>query len=478
MRLPQPRSLNGRLLLGLAVLVAPLLAALVTAVLELRQLSESSSKLVVEGIRATRLAQELYEQTASLERRVRYYQVLRDAKLLEAYRTEDTRVDGVERELQASLRTPSAQATLWRYAALREDIAARLASAADSKAGLDTILAGFARLEGLASDLSRQANAQIDGELEALRSGTRRAQQRLFWEVALLAALSALATLAFSIGLGRPLRQIDQAIARIGRGPVLEPIHIDGPVDLEKLGHQLEWLRTRLLEVAEERNKFLRHMSHELKTPLANIREGTELLLDGAVGHLTAEQHEVTGILRENSLNLQRLIENLLSYSAWQSSSGGLELSTFRLRQLAQQVIKNQQLTLLGRRVNLDVQLADVELHADRGKLRLILENLLSNAVKYSPAGGTIRLAAREDASQLVLDVSDSGPGIPPEERDHVFDAFYTGRAPQGHVQGTGIGLSVVLDLVTAHGGNIAIIDGESTGAHFRIRMPLRHVAA
>jgi two-component system sensor histidine kinase GlrK len=70
--------------------------------------------------------------------------------------------------------------------------------------------------------------------------------------------------------------------------------------------------------------------------------------------------------------------------------------------------------------------------------------------------------------------VADSGPGIPPEERRQVFDAFYTGKAPGGHVKGTGIGLSVVMEFVSAHGGQIEIVDGEWQGAHFRIRMPLR----
>jgi two-component system sensor histidine kinase GlrK len=112
---------------------------------------------------------------------------------------------------------------------------------------------------------------------------------------------------------------------------------------------------------------------------------------------------------------------------------------------------------------------------ADRGKLRLILDNLLSNAIKYSPKGGTIHLGARAAGDELVLDVADSGPGVPPEERSHIFDAFYTGKAAKGtSVKGTGIGLSVVLEFVSAHGGSVQIVDGEYPGAHFRITMPLR----
>jgi two-component system sensor histidine kinase GlrK len=229
-----------------------------------------------------------------------------------------------------------------------------------------------------------------------------------------------------------------------------------------------------LLDLAHERNRFLRHMSHELKTPLANIREGTELLMDGAVGELDSNQREVTAILRENGIKLQRMIENLLSFSAWQTSSVGLEPSEFRLRPVVKQVLENQQLTLLSQRVRLDVKVADLTLVADRSKMRLILENLVSNAVKYSPKGGTIHLRALQQGQQLVLDVADNGPGIPKEEREHVFEAFYTGRASKSTaVKGTGIGLSVVLEFVAAHGGTVEIVDGEFPGAHFRITMPI-----
>jgi two-component system sensor histidine kinase GlrK len=290
----------------------------------------------------------------------------------------------------------------------------------------------------------------------------------------LLLPLIVIVVLLFALRLSRPLRQIDRAIGELGRGNFSNSIVINGPVDLERLGHQLEWLRNRLLELAQERNRFLRHLSHELKTPLANIREGTELLMDGAVGELESGQREVTAILRDNGIKLQRLIENLLSFSAWQSNSTGLDVTEFRLRPVVKQVLENQQLTLVSQRVRLDVHVEDVTLVADRGKIRLILENLLSNAIKYSPRGGVIYLRASTSGEQLLLEVGDSGPGIPHEDRARIFDAFYTGRAPGGRVRGTGIGLSVVNEFVNVHHGTVEIVDGEVPGAHFRIRMPLR----
>jgi two-component system sensor histidine kinase GlrK len=351
-----------------------------------------------------------------------------------------------------------------------------MSTPANSSAATASNLSGrFTELGELVERVAEQSNAQVDAEVTALEERTLEARKRLLWEAALLLPLAVIAVFVLTLGVGRPLRQLDRAISELGEGRFTHPIAVAGPHDLERLGGQLEWLRQRLLELAHERNRFLRHMSHELKTPLANIREGTELLMDGAVGELDSNQREVAAILRENGIKLQRMIENLLSFSAWQTSSVGLEATEFRLRPLVKQVLENQQLTLLSQRVRLDVRVEDVTLVADRGKIRLILENLVSNAVKYSPKGGTIHLQARAAGPQLVLDVADSGPGIPLEDREHVFEAFYTGRAARSTaVKGTGIGLSVVLEFVAAHGGTIQIVDGQYPGAHFRITMPIR----
>jgi two-component system, NtrC family, sensor histidine kinase GlrK len=474
MNLLRPRSLSALVLLGLAIIALPLVGALITAGLQMRQLSETSERIIADGVVATRLTQELFAQSASLERQVRLYQVVNDPTYLETYTAQDTRLRSIETQLASQLRLTEAREALQQFAALRSNISRQMQAAARQPPAYDQLLADFARMQAVATSVSARTNAQIDTEVSALRQRTQRVQQLLFWGFALIAPLTAGAILLFSMRVGRPLRQIDRAISELGSGALHRPIQIAGPADLEKLGGQLEWLRQRLLELAQERNRFLRHMSHELKTPLANIREGTELLMDGAVGELQGGQREVTGILRENGLRLQRMIENLLSFSAWQTSSLGLEITEFRLRPLVKQIIENQQLALLSQRVRLDVHVDDLAIAVDRGKVRLILENLLSNAIKYTPRSGTIHIRARAEGQELILEVADSGPGIPKEERAQVFEAFYTGKAPSGHIKGTGIGLSVVMEFVTAHGGKIGIVDGEWSGAHFRIRMPLR----
>jgi two-component system, NtrC family, sensor histidine kinase GlrK len=463
------------MLFGLLLLALPLLVAIITAALQIRTLATKGQQIVIEGVTAARASQQLFSEIASLERTARLYEVLNDPKLLESYKEEDEAFSATREKLYQDATTMTRD-TLRQVADVQLGIrAAVLETPASAAAANPTALTRqFSRLSALVDKVAQQSNEQIDAEVASLQVRTERARERLFWQAALLLPLTLIAIITLTLVVGRPLRHLDRAINEIGHGNISNPITVRGPHDLERLGTQLEWLRLRLIELAQERNRFLRHMSHELKTPLANIREGTELLMDGAVGELDTAQREVAAILRDNGIKLQRMIENLLSFSAWQTSSVGLESSEFRLRPVVKQVLENQQLTLLSQRVRLDVQVEDVTLVADRSKIRLILENLVSNAVKYSPKGGTIHIKAAASVNSILIDVADNGPGIPKEERDQVFDAFYTGRAARTtNVKGTGIGLSVVLEFVAAHGGTVQIVDGEYPGAHFRIRMPI-----
>jgi two-component system sensor histidine kinase GlrK len=475
MRLPRPKSLNTLLLTGFALVSVPLLLAVVIAATKVRALSDESTTLVRGGVEATHYTQQLFQHIAYMERAAKLYQVLNDPDSLQVYRESRERLLVTLANMENSAKDTARSMHLASVRTALRRLDAGLLSASPAtpellREAIDTIPAMW----DSASKLSTETAGQIDTGLSRLQAATIETQQYLFWQSAGLILLTALLVTLFTLVLMRPIRQIDSAISQLGKGTFSKSIAVKGPTDLVDLGRQLEWLRVRLLELAQERNRFLRHMSHELKTPLANIREGTELLMDGAVGELDSAQREVTAILRDNGIKLQQLIENLLSFSAWQARHSGLEISEFRLRPLVKSALETHQLALLAQRVHLDLKVQDIELRADRAKLKLILDNLLSNALKYSPRGGTIFIHARGDEDQLVLDVADTGPGIPTEERAAIFDAFYSGRAPTaGHLKGTGIGLSVVSEFVQAHGGTIEIVDGMFPGAHFRVRLPL-----
>jgi len=191
------------------------------------------------------------------------------------------------------------------------------------------------------------------------------------------------------------------------------------------------------------------------------------------VGKLTAEQREIAEILRHNSVELQKLIEDLLSFGASQFRKVTVDLEPVEIRRIVERVTADQRLAARARGLTLEIAADDIMLSADPEKLRVVLDNLVSNAIKFSPQGGRIKLVAHLVGGALQVDVIDQGPGIPPGERARIFDPFYQGgHAGAGLVRGTGIGLSVVKEYVFAHGGSVEVVDSNQ-GAHLRTRLPL-----
>ncbi len=480
MRFPRPRSLNGLILVGFGLVAVPLLVAVLWALFSLDRLAEQSEQLVVTGVTAAEQNRLLVEQFGSLERVARQHAILQSDDSRELLQQDLARLRERLETMAPLIVEANALALAADISSAAGDIVSDLLPAAADGETAAAALTRLAPLRQSVMELTSVLSTRIEQKLSDLQDNIQRAQQVSAWQTALLVPGTIVLVLFFTLLVARPIRQIDHAIDQLGQSGFSKPIQISGPSDLEKLGNQLDWLRLRLLELAQEKNRFLRHMSHELKTPLANIREGTELLLDGTVGELDPPQREVTDILRSNGLKLQQLIENLLSFSAWQTRNEVLTRTEFPIQGLVSSVAKAQRLALQAARIQLQVDVADDMLYADRDKLQTALDNLLSNAVKFTPANGVVTIRGQRLDDGYLLEVADSGPGIPPAERPRIFEAFFQGTQPQGgQVAGTGIGLSVVLECVQAHDGKVELANtGEFSGAHFRIFIPQQRITA
>ncbi|HET9700582.1 MAG TPA: HAMP domain-containing sensor histidine kinase [Burkholderiales bacterium] len=179
-------------------------------------------------------------------------------------------------------------------------------------------------------------------------------------------------------------------------------------------------------------------------------------------------------ILRDNSIELRKLIENLLNYSAVQFQKDSLQARPVRIREVIDRVSADQKLAMLAKELRLKVYCPDLTIQADGDKLRVMLDNLVSNAIKYSPRGSSILISARERIGELVLEVVDQGPGVAGEDRRRIFEPFFTGRqAASAPVSGTGLGLAIAREHVLSHGGNIELVDDASAGAHFKVTLPV-----
>ena len=447
---------------------------MIWALVSLDRVAEQSERLVFTGVSAAENNRRLEEQLGTLERVARQYQVLRNPDSLQIMLEDLGSLQEQLTEMAPLVAEANATELANSIGRGARTIVAVLSQPDIEDEQVAAAIERFAPMRQRVERLTNILSAYVDAELSTLLETARDAQRISAWQVAALVPGTLVLVLIFIFLVARPISQIDTAIHQLGESGFSKPIDIKGPTDLERLGRQLEWLRLRLLELAQEKNKFLRHMSHELKTPLANIREGTELLLDGSVGDLDGPQREVTDILRMNGLKLQQLIENLLSFSAWQTKSEVLTLSDFPLRAQVISIAKAQRLALKAANIQLKLEIDDIIVNADQDKLRTVLDNLLSNAIKFTPRGGLITIRASREPTSFMLEFGDTGPGIPEEESPRIFEAFFQGRREQGgQVGGTGIGLSVVLECIQAHDGTVELIDSdEFPGAHFRIHIP------
>ncbi|MFT4562212.1 MAG: two-component system sensor histidine kinase GlrK [Gammaproteobacteria bacterium] len=460
MRLHRPRTVLGLVLIGFSIVALPLLLGIARAAYRVDQLAEHSQHLVVHGVQVTRVHERLAEHITDMERYVRQYYVVGDPTLWGLYLENKVtftealqvlrRMDGEHSLARQLLELMQLNDGIDDSIPLRDSSATLVAHDAP-----ESIVEHFTNLRALAINISERSTSYLDVEIETLGYEAARAQHELFWQSIALLPLTIGLVALFSAMIVRPIRDLASAITKLGEQGFSSTIAINGPDELRALGARLDWLRIRLRETDETKNTFLRHISHELKTPLASLREGTELLSDGSVGTLSVAQKEVADILHENCLKLQTLIENLLNFSAWQHETRELKISRFDFRSLVNFVVAQHRLEIRRKELEVTITSAPVTLCADRRKFRTAIDNLISNAVKFSPQRGQITIAIRAMAESGCVDIVDQGPGVSPGDREFVFEPFYQGQPLAGStVRGTGIGLSVVRECARARRSN------------------------
>ncbi len=470
-----PRSFLKFILLSFLLVSLPLLYALAELLLSVDRLASQSRDEVLQAAQAARTSRLFFEQATTLERVVRQQLILDDPALLDDYRRVRQEFRATGAQFDSLPLEPSERATLDRLLASEEALFARLGaarSAPDAAAGLADGVAGI--VDGAQSMLT--ASTQLTQRaIERLQDTATRARETWLWLALATAAIALALAILFAVLIARPIRQLDLAIRQMGTADFTHAIVVNGPQDLRYLGQRLEWLRTRLSELEEQQTRFLRHVSHELKTPLTAVREGAELLRDEVGGKLTREQQDIVRIVRENTLSLQKLIEDLLRWHQTRAVEPAT-VGPVELPDVVRRVLREQKLAALARMIAFETRLEPAVVTGDGERVRTIVDNLVSNAIKYSPRSGTITAELRARDGMAVLEVADQGPGVPPGERERVFDSFYQGAPPaEGRVKGSGLGLAIAREYAAAHGGRIDVVeraDG-ARGACFRLVLPL-----
>ncbi|MBJ3815696.1 HAMP domain-containing histidine kinase [Shimwellia pseudoproteus] len=455
-------------MMAFILVLAPLLVLAWQAWQSLNSLSDQAAQTNRMTLVEARRSEAMTNAALEMERSYRQYCVLDDATLARVYQ-DQRRHYAQMLDAQAGVLPDN---HIWQT--LRDNL--------DSLAEVKCVNsiptpAAAAQLEHFADTNAQMVQAMravVYSHGQQLQQAIAERGQFFGWQALVLFLITLGLVMLFTRMIIGPVKAIESMINRLGEGESLGlDMHFKGPRELRSVGKRIIWLGERLAWLEAQRHQFLRHISHELKTPLASMREGTELLVDQVVGPLTPEQKEVVDILDESSRNLQKLIEQLLDYNR-KLANGAVQLEPVVLAPLTDQVIAAHSLPARAKMMHTQCELAPEPCLAEPQLLLSVLDNLYSNAVHYGRESGTIGIRSRVTGNLLQIEITNTGNPIPDAEKEMIFEPFFQGsQQRKGAVKGSGLGLSIARDCVRRMHGELALVDVDDADVCFRILLPV-----
>jgi len=276
----------------------------------------------------------------------------------------------------------------------------------------------------------------------------------------------------------RPLEEMTRASQSIAAGDYEQEISLTGNDEVGRLADAFNHMAREVHRARKTQRDFLANVSHDLKTPLTSIQGFSQALLDGSAAS-PEDQKQAARIISQESKRMTRLVSELLELSRLESGQVTFKKNRLDVRDVLQHCAEKFRLHAEQGRVALQVETPTTELPiiGDADRLDQVLTNLVDNALRYTPAEGTVRLSGkREQLDQkgnwVVIQVSDTGEGISPEDLPHVFERFYRVDRARTKGGGTGLGLAITREIVQTMGGYIAAQSELQRGTTFTVRLP------
>jgi heavy metal sensor kinase len=270
----------------------------------------------------------------------------------------------------------------------------------------------------------------------------------------------------------RPVDRMTSQAEEIGFDRLHERVAVPRAADeIGRLAVTLNAMLDRLERGVREKHRLIADASHELRSPLAVMRAELDVSLRG--DDLSPEARDVLGSAREEVDGMSRTVDNLLTLA--QADEGRLELLKTRvdLRAALDAAVRPLRPLAEANGVRLEVSSGRFETQADPHRLHLALTNFVENAIKFSPPGGEVHVSGWHRGGEVGFTVTDDGPGIPAEAREHLFDRFYRVDSARGRdVGGSGLGLAICREVALAHGGRVWVESEEGRGSAFSLALP------
>jgi len=270
-------------------------------------------------------------------------------------------------------------------------------------------------------------------------------------------------------GMTRPLREMTAAAKAMARGDYSRRVRATSRDEVGQLATAFNQMAADLAAADRQRRELIANVSHELRTPIFALQAVLENVVDGVSDPDTLR----TALAQTERLG--RLVTELLDLSRIEAGVVPLDREPFEVAEFLTSAVREAEVaaTAAGREVRFAVDAEPGKAVADPARLHQVVANLLDNAARHSPAAGTVTVTARRLADDLVIEVADEGPGIPPDQRARVFERFTRGGRAAAHSGGTGLGLAIAHWVVELHGGQVCVVDGPPPGCRIRVTLPV-----
>jgi signal transduction histidine kinase len=338
-------------------------------------------------------------------------------------------------------------------------------------------------LKELATELANATTAKTQ-DLIAQNASSYASQRNLFVGVATGAIVLALSLgFVLSWSLIGPIQRIDSRLRAIASGDFSGQVDVPNRDELgalaanvNRMNDELDRLYTELEAASRHKSEFLANMSHELRTPLNAIIGFSQVLREQMFGEVNDKQAEYLDDIISSGNHLLSLINDILDLSKVEAGQVELEVAPFSLRDALERgvVMVRERASKDAVRVALATDPEVDVIEGDERRIRQVIFNLLSNAVKFTPAGGAVDVSAVQVNGEVRVSVTDTGPGIAPEEHERIFEAFQQTDAGIEQREGTGLGLALSKRLIEFHGGRLWVESALGKGSTFLFTLPAR----
>jgi two-component system sensor histidine kinase GlrK len=467
-------SIKTIALLGFVLVALPLVMALLYSAMQVSLLSSQGANAIFDVAQLIKTNRELSKTMTNMERYAGQYIVLKDQELLQQYRNQQHNFQKIINKELSKYYDHQLVNLINKASTIATQVEKLLTEKTVTANGLEQVQNNFKELANTSQLINIRSNDLISEQADNIKKSADKVSTMLVNSLIIIPMIIIIA--AIFVGLiSKPLRRLTEQIKTLESGKFTQPIVSNGSSEVLEIADALEMMRTRLQALELQKTSFIRHISHELKTPLAAIRVGIELLSDSSVGQLNNEQQEVCNIIRNSVNRLQQLIEDLLDFNIVLDSTSLQNGEPIMLTSLINKVLAERQLDLKHKEITLIQELGDISLVCNNKQLEVIVDNLLSNAIKFSPEKGTITINAQLDNEDIYLKISDQGKGISPEVQAKIFEAFYQGEAPvNSQIKSSGLGLTIVKELIMRLNGEI-MVESSTTQPHgttFIVKLP------